>query len=459
MNDVSTQPNGSVSVPLEGVDEKQLAPICSRSDQAEVVSWTTEQEAKVLDRGNISNALTDTITQDLGITNDDVNLGNQLMLAGIVVAELPSNMLLQKVGAPVWLTGQMGIWGTIALTQTWVTNKSSFFATRFILGVFEGGYVPGGQYMLSLFYTREELATRTAVFYFGNYFAAATGSLMAAGILKLAGTNGLSGWQWLHTKPIHCYFDCFSEKKRSILSARMSAQNNADKADLSWTKVKGALLDFRLWLHMIINMASLAPKGGLQLYGPSVIKGLGFSKTRANALNSISSYLVVVFSFAISYASDKTHQRGLWCIVAFAWSIAFSGALYGLPLNANRWTRFWIFTFLGSGNALAQGLNDAWVSANAQTSAGRSIGLALAVMGSNLGGLAGQQMFRQSDAPRYQRGFLAILCLYVGSIVLTVATIAAYWWTNKKLKREYQERESRDDVGDVTETGPFKCQL
>ncbi|KAH3953950.1 hypothetical protein HBH53_029360 [Parastagonospora nodorum] len=142
------------------------------------------------------------------------------------------------------------------------------------------------------------------------------------------------------------------------------------------------------------------------------------------------------------------HKRGLWCIVAFAWSIAFSGALYGLPLNANRWTRFWIFTFLGSGNALAQGLNDAWVSANAQTSAGRSIGLALAVMGSNLGGLAGQQMFRQSDAPRYQRGFLAILCLYVGSIVLTVATIAAYWWTNKKLKREYQERESRDDVGD-----------
>ncbi|KAH6001583.1 hypothetical protein HBI83_211270 [Parastagonospora nodorum] len=495
MNDVSTQPNGSVSVPLEGVDEKQLAPICSRSDQAEVVSWTTEQEAKVvrkldfylmpllvlgffvlqLDRGNISNALTDTITQDLGITNDDVNLGNQLMLAGIVVAELPSNMLLQKVGAPVWLTGQMGIWGTIALTQAWVINKSSFFATRFILGVFEGGYVPGGQYMLSLFYTREELATRTAVFYFGNYFAAATGSLMAAGILKLAGTNGLPGWQWLfvivflifiallpksprHTKPIHCYFDCFSEKERSILSARMSAQNNADKADLSWTKVKGALLDFRLWLHMFINMASLAPRGGLQLYGPSVIKGLGFSKTRANALNSISSYLVVNYIIYQNHPYSP-HKRGLWCIVAFAWSIAFSGALYGLPLNANRWTRFWIFTFLGSGNALAQGLNDAWVSANAQTSAGRSIGLALAVMGSNLGGLAGQQMFRQSDAPRYQRGFLAILCLYVGSIVLTVATIAAYWWTNKKLKREYQERESRDDVGDVTETGSFKCQL
>jgi hypothetical protein len=86
-------------------------------------------------RGNISNALTDTITKDLAITSDDVNLGNQLMLAGIVVSELPSNMLLQKVGAPIWLTGQMGIWGTVALAQAWVTDKTSFFATRFILGV------------------------------------------------------------------------------------------------------------------------------------------------------------------------------------------------------------------------------------------------------------------------------------------------------------------------------------
>ena len=111
-----------------------------------------------LDRSNISNALTDTIVKDLGITADDVNLGNQLMLAGIVVSELPSNVLLQMVGAPLWLTGQMGIWGTIALTQAWCTNKSSFYATRFLLGLFEGGYIPGAQYVLSLFYTREELA-------------------------------------------------------------------------------------------------------------------------------------------------------------------------------------------------------------------------------------------------------------------------------------------------------------
>lgn len=157
-----------------------------------------------LDRSNIGNALTDTITTDLGITSDDVNLGSQLMLTGIIIAEIPSNLILQRLGAPVWLTLQMLIWGIIALTQSWCTNIQSFYATRFLLGVFEGGYVPGGQYMLALFYTRQELALRTAIFYFGNYSATATGSLIAAGVFKMAGLQGLSGWQWLFiSRPLH----------------------------------------------------------------------------------------------------------------------------------------------------------------------------------------------------------------------------------------------------------------
>lgn len=119
------------------------------------------------------------------------------MLAGIIVSEIPANLILQRLGAPFWLTVQMGIWGTIALTQAWCTGLSSFYATRFLLGIFEGGYIPGAQYMLALFYTEDELARRTAVFYFGNYLATAVGSLIAAAVLRLGGTQGLSGWQWL----------------------------------------------------------------------------------------------------------------------------------------------------------------------------------------------------------------------------------------------------------------------
>ncbi|KAH7140214.1 alternative sulfate transporter [Dactylonectria estremocensis] len=416
-----------------------------------------------LDRSNIGNALTDTIMTDLGITSDDVNLGSQLMSIGIVVAEIPSNLILQRLGAPVWLTFQMFVWGLIALTQAWCRDIHSFYATRFLLGLFEGGYIPGAQYMLALFYTRKELALRTAVFYFGNYSATATGSLIAAGVLQMAGINGLSGWRWLfilegaltlvvfvgfvaflprspaHTAPIHGRWDFFSARERTILRARVVAEDKSkgeDKASITWKRFLEAVVDYRLWLHMILNIVSLAPKGGLQLYGPSVIKGLGFSKIHANLLNAVSSVLVIILSYLISVASDKTRLRGPLCIVAFVWSIAFAGTLFGLPMGADKWARYSVFTLLGGGNALAQSLNDAWLSINATKSSNRSLGLAMVVIGSNLGAIAGQQLFRSSDAPKYTRAFLAILMLYAASIPITLLIMWVYWRDNKKAKAE-----------------------
>lgn len=240
------------------------------------------------------------------------------------------------------------------------------------------------------------------------------------------------------TSPIHGRFDFFTEREREVMRARVMADDEtkgADKANFTLKNLGQASCDFRLWLHMLINVVSLAPKGGLQLYGPTIIKGLGFSKTNANLLNAVSSFLVIIFSGLISFASDKTRWRGPWCILAFVYSIAFGGALYGLPIGTNKWSRYAIFTLLSGGNALAQGLNDAWVSINAPSPTNRSIGLAMAVMGSNLGGLAGQQLFRESDAPRYTKAFLAILLLYASAIPVTLVLMWVYWRSNKKLQQ------------------------
>ncbi|GKU04891.1 nicotinamide mononucleotide permease [Fusarium langsethiae] len=418
-----------------------------------------------LDRSNISNALTDTLTTDLKITKDDVNLGDQLMMVGIIVAEIPSNIILQKLGAPIWLTGQVLIWGTIALTQAWVTDVHSFFATRFLLGFFEAGFIPGAQYMLAMFYREKELALRTAIFYFGNYFATATGSLIAAGILQMGGILGLAGWQWLfiiegiftlviffvfiiflprspiRTKPIHGCFDLFSSREREIMHGRIYQEDISKTeahAHITFGGIIAALTDYRLWIHTILNVVALAPKGGLQLYGPTIIRSLGFSKINSNLLNSVSSFCVVILSFAIAWASDKTKQRGLWCMVAFLWSIAFSGALFG-STDQDKWTKYALFTLLSSGNALSQGLNDAWLSINVRSAGKRSIGLALVVIGSNAGGLAGKQLFRESDAPEYKRGFLAIILLYTAALPITAGIIWVYWRQNKKVERDAVE--------------------
>lgn len=148
-----------------------------------------------LDKGNISNALTSTITEDLGISTNTVNAGSQVTLASIVAFEIPFNMILSRVGPQRWLTFEAFAWGMVALFQGWIKNKADFFVTRFLLGMFEAGYLPGSMTVMSTFYTRSEMAMRMTVLYIGNYCAAGVSSLIAAGVFELDGVRGLAGWR------------------------------------------------------------------------------------------------------------------------------------------------------------------------------------------------------------------------------------------------------------------------
>lgn len=150
-----------------------------------------------MDRGNISAVLTSTITDDLHITTNQINIGTQLLSAGIVLAELPSNMIMQRVGPRVWLSGQLFAWGLVATFQAFVQSYPAYLVTRILLGFCEGGYIPGALYYLSTWYKKDETSLRTSFFFYGQMFASATSSLISAGLLKLSGTHGLAGWRWI----------------------------------------------------------------------------------------------------------------------------------------------------------------------------------------------------------------------------------------------------------------------
>lgn len=83
-----------------------------------------------MDRVNISAVLTSTITDDLGITTNQVNIGSQLLSAGIVVTEIPSNVVLQRIGPQRWLSMQLFAWGLVATFQTFVRSYPAYLATR-----------------------------------------------------------------------------------------------------------------------------------------------------------------------------------------------------------------------------------------------------------------------------------------------------------------------------------------
>lgn len=146
---------------------------------------------------NIASALTGGFAKDIGVSQSDINAGNQLMFAGIVILEIPFNMALQRVGPRIFLSLQVFVFGLIATMQVLVRTRKEFLAVRAILGLAEAGYIPGGCFTLSSWFSNTQLAKRVAIFFFGMFAGNALSPLLASGILKLDGRHGLRGWQYI----------------------------------------------------------------------------------------------------------------------------------------------------------------------------------------------------------------------------------------------------------------------
>ena len=150
-----------------------------------------------LDRGNITQALSDDMLKDLKMNTNDYNNGQTIFYVSFLVAELPSQLVSKKIGPDNWIPIQMISWSIVASCQARLTGRASFFITRSLLGVIEGGFIPDVILYLSYFYKSKELPIRLSFFWGAYACTYIIGAFLAFGILHLRGTHGLAGWQWL----------------------------------------------------------------------------------------------------------------------------------------------------------------------------------------------------------------------------------------------------------------------
>ncbi|TQN65592.1 putative transporter [Colletotrichum shisoi] len=430
------------------------------------VDWTPEEEKKAkwkldliimplltlgffclqLDRGNIANAITDTFMEDVGISQFQFNVGQQLLSLGIVLFEIPSNMILYQVGPGKWLTLQLFLFGSVSTFQAFQKNYASFLATRFLLGVTESGYIPGGLWTLSTWYTRKETAKRVMVFFFGNQLGQASAKLIAYGILHMKGVAGYPGWFWLFVimgaftmasgvvlgfclpdafhNP-HSWFiprrSIFTARERHILQTRVMLDDpnkERKRQHIGLASFKKAFSNWRIWVHVFITLGNNGPFRGFDTYGPTIIRSFGFPSLTSNALAAVGLFLQVPMSFAFSWVSDHFNKRGETTIVAIGMH------MFGYILNRiftetnNRGVRYFGVVWTQIFASFPHPLNITWMSLTCNDSEERSLAMAMIIMSANIAAIYGAQLFQEDDKPRYRRAFDSNIGILAFALVL-----------------------------------------
>ncbi|KAG0646065.1 MFS transporter prlL [Hyphodiscus hymeniophilus] len=448
----------------------------SYSDEFNELAWTQEEELKArkkvdssvlpllflgllvfqLDRMNLASALTAGFAKEIHINQATINLGNQLMFMGIVVLEIPFNLILQRLGPRKWISAQVCVFGFIATMQVFVKSRAGFLASRLFLGLAEAGYIPGASYTLSCWYTKRELAKRVAILFLGMFGGNALSPILATGILKLAGRGGLIEGLFtvfvafmlflllpgspetprplLSPGLVH-----FSKTDRSILSKRLELdspeRNGVNGARIPFRVVWKTVTHFKRWPHYVSTFCVFSTWSPLTTYTPSIILALGFDRTAANALSAVGASLALLVAFSIAYISDKTNKRGLAVILGQTLYLISLIIAHSVQPHVGRWSRWGLWTLV---NAFAVGYHpshNTWVQLNCKDSGERSIAVAMWVMSAISGLMVGTQYFQAGDAPRYQTGLRTMIIMVSVGIATALVQEVVYFAHNRRGKR------------------------
>jgi MFS family permease len=149
-----------------------------------------------IDRQNVSYAKLQMVG-DLGLSEAAYGLGASLFFIGYFLFEVPSNLLLERVGARLWFARIMATWGAVTVLLGFTSSPTMFYVLRFLLGLAEAGFFPGVLYAMTLWFPHAHRARAIGSFMLASAVANAVGAAVGGMLLDLDGAMGLRGWQWV----------------------------------------------------------------------------------------------------------------------------------------------------------------------------------------------------------------------------------------------------------------------
>ncbi len=278
-----------------------------------------------LDRVNVGFAKLQML-KDLSMSDAAFATGAGIFFIGYFFFEVPSNVLLKKFGARMWIARIMISWGVVSACMIFVKGVWSFYALRFLLGLAEAGFFPGVIFSLTLWYPSRLRSTRTAWFVAAIAFSGVIGNPISGWIMDtLSGSMDLQGWQWLFLAEgipsiivgfwVIYYLDSsiaeaswLTPDEKTLLAANLVAEDQHKTEH----RVIDAFTSSKVWVLCAIYFTLMIGLYGIAFWLPTIVKGFGTKGYLGVGLITAIPYAVAVIGMVVlSQHSDKSGERRL----------------------------------------------------------------------------------------------------------------------------------------------------
>jgi ACS family tartrate transporter-like MFS transporter len=286
-----------------------------------------------IDRTNVAFAAFG-MTRDLGLTAYIYGWGAGIFFLGYFLFEVPSNLLLEKVGARRWIARIMITWGLMAAAMSFVQGATSFLVLRFLLGVAEAGFFPGVILYFTYWFPKQYRGRVIAALFLAVPGSNAVTAVISGALLGLDGTLGIPGWKWLYiVEAVPAVLLAFAvlrylterpevaawllpDEKQWLTSTLESERLALVGKSGGHMPLSQALKDKRVMALALIYFTIVTATYGITFFLPQIVKGLGGSDMRTGLLTAAPYVLGTVGMLAWSQSSDRTRERKWHFILA-----------------------------------------------------------------------------------------------------------------------------------------------
>jgi len=276
-----------------------------------------------LDRINVGFAKLH-MSSDLNFSETVYGLGAGIFFIGYFLFEIPSNAIMVRVGARIWIGRIMVTWGIVSAAMMFVSSPGMFYLLRFLLGVAEAGFIPAVLYYLTLWFPSEWRGKATALFMAGIPLSGLLGGPLSGWIMSdLHGMWGLTGWQLVFLLEgiptivigLVCFFyldesvekaSWLNEEEKQVISRDLAAEHREKPLH----SFRDGLLSKQVWLLSILYFFFTMGLYGVSFWLPSIIKTTGIDDPlQVGLLTSIPYGAALITMYCVGRSSDKRRER------------------------------------------------------------------------------------------------------------------------------------------------------